>query len=165
MDEPPVWPFRPQAIAVYRDGRPDDAARSPLRAARWPLAALVGLVLGCLAFAAVVRIPQAVHGTVVGTDGPHLVAVVPGRLAPAPEPGAPATLRHERGRATLRVVRVEVVVDAAAARRWKLPPEVPRPVTVVLLTGHPEEAFGQLSVRVADPTLLQLLPGLGRTMR
>ncbi|HEY1174523.1 MAG TPA: hypothetical protein VGF17_00070, partial [Phytomonospora sp.] len=67
MTEQPAWPFRAQAFAVYRDGRPD-GPDAPLRSARWPLAALVVLLAASIAFAAVVRVPQAVGGTVIGGD-------------------------------------------------------------------------------------------------
>lgn len=163
MDEPPVFPFRPQALAAYRDAPPDQVTSSPLRATRWPLAALAVLLLGCLAFAGTVRLPQAVNGTVIGTDGPYLVAVFAGRLSPHPERGAEATVREEHGRTTLRVVRTETVEGDAG--RWNIPPQVARPVTVVLLTGHSSQSLGPISLRVAEPTLFQLLTGAGRTDR
>jgi len=163
VDESPVFPFRPQALAVYRDGPADRTARSPLVATRWPLVALAVLLLGSLAFAGTVRLPQAVDGTVTGTDGPYLVALFAGRLSPQPERGAEATVRGQHGPATLRVVRVETVEGDTG--RWNIPPQVTRPVTVVLLTGHQEQLVGPISLRVAEPTLFQMLTGTGRTGR
>lgn len=160
-----MLPFRPQALAVYREGLPGGVAPTPLRAARWPLVALVALLAVGAAFVAVVRVPQAVTGSVVGVDGGALVAVFPGSLDPLPAPGAEATLREEPGRPPLRVVRAELVVDAADAGRWGVPPQVARPLTVVLLAGDPQRASGQVSLVVATPTLLELIPGLERTTR
>jgi hypothetical protein len=139
-----LFPFRPQALAVYRGGLTDSAARSPLRATRWPLAALVVLLLACLAFAGTVRLPRAVTGTVIGTDGAHLVAVFPGRVTPAGD----ATI----GRTTLRVVGV-------TGDDRRVPPQVPRPVTVVLLTGPPDLVLGPVNLRVGAPTLFEMLTG------
>lgn len=163
MDEPLVFPFRPQALAVYRDGLPGEVTRSPLRATRWPLAALAVVLLGCLAFVGTVRLPQAVNGTVIGTDGPYLVAVFAGRLTPQPEPGGEATVQRQHGRTALRVVRAEIVDGDAG--RWDIPPQAARPITVVLLAGHSEQVLGQISLRVAEPTLFQMLTGAGKTVR
>lgn len=163
MTEQPVWPFRAQAFAVYRDGRAD-GPRSPLRAARWPLAVLAVLLSASIAFAAVVRVPQAVGGTVIGDDGQSLIAVFSGRLDPEPGVGASATLLQSGDEARLHVVSVEVVDDDASASRWGLPADVPRPVTVVLLSGGDRDAIGPVSVQVAAPTLLQMVPVLGRIL-
>jgi hypothetical protein len=157
-----VWPFRPQAVAAYRDG-PQGPAPGGLRPARWPLLALLIFVVGSLVFAASVHVGRAVNGTVIRADGRYLVAVVPGRLHPAPATGAPARLIQRADQPTLRVARVESITTEAAARRWRISATVPRPVTVVLLTGvdRHESVLGPVSIRVADPTLLQALPSFG----
>ena len=157
MADQPIWPYRPQALATYQGGPPDVPVRLPIRSSRRPLAALAALLLACLVFASVTGVPMGGDGAVVGADGSYLVAVFGGRLAPAP--GDEATLNQDTGRTTVRVVRSEVVEDAAAAGRWRLPPTVARPATVVLLSGAPAgTAFGRLSLVVAEPTVLQLLP-------
>ncbi|MEV0460107.1 hypothetical protein [Catellatospora methionotrophica] len=158
MDEQPALPYRPQALATYQVGRPGEAAAQPIRASRRPLALLAALLLACVAFAAVVRVPQAVDGTVIGADGTNLVSMFPPRLDPAP--GAEVTMLGEQGRVRLRVVRAEAVTDPAAAQRWGLPQQAALPVTVVVLAGHAGGAFGRLSLVVAEPTLLELIPEL-----
>ncbi|MGC4813322.1 hypothetical protein ACLQ29_22575 [Micromonospora sp. DT228] len=160
-----VWPYRPQALATYRGGVEDGPARSPIRSSRRPLVALAVLLLIGLGFAAVMRVPRTVDGVLIGADGANLVSMFAGRLDPEPVQGAEVTLVQEGGRATLRVVRAEVVVDDAAARRWNLPAEVARPVTVVLLSGGAQQAFGRLSLVVARPTLLELVPGIEGVLR
>ncbi|WFE99973.1 hypothetical protein [Micromonospora sp. WMMD964] len=160
MAEEQVWPYRPQALTSYRGGLHDGPARSPIRSSRRPLVALAALLVVCLGFAAVMRVPQAVEGAVIGADGSYLVSLFAGRLDPQPAQGTAVTLAQADGRTTLRVVRAEVVVDDAAARRWNIPAEVARPVTVVLLSGNAAQSFGRLSLVVANPTLLELVPGL-----
>jgi hypothetical protein len=63
------------------------------------------------------------------------------------------------------VARAEVVADPAAAARLGLPDTVPLPVTVVLLAGGDDAVLGPVSVRTADPTLLELLPRVGEAFR
>lgn len=163
--EQQVWPYRPQALATYRGGVHDGPALSPIRSSGRPLVALAVLLLIGLGFAAVMRVPRTADGAAIGADGSNLVSMFPGRLDPEPVPGTEVTLVQEGGRATLRVVRAEVVVDDAAARRWNIPAEVARPVTIVLLSGETKQTFGRLSLVVANPTLLELVPGVGRVLR
>jgi hypothetical protein len=162
-----VWPFRPEAIAAYRRTPQDRDPEAQLRPSRWPVVALVVLLAIGLAFAMSVRVARVADGTVMGASGPFLVAVVPGRLDPVPAAGAPARLSR-RPDQPLRVARVEAVTGAADARRWGIPDAVPRPATVVLLTGGPDQhgqALGQVSIRVANPTLLRVLPSLASVRR
>jgi hypothetical protein len=79
--------------------------------------------------------------------------------------GAATTIGGRDGHPDLRVVRAEVVNDEAGARRWRIPVTVHRPVTIVLLNGTAKQAVGQINIQVADPTLLQALPGLGGVKR
>ncbi|WFE36128.1 hypothetical protein [Micromonospora sp. WMMD975] len=164
MAEAPIWPYRPQALATYHHRPPGEPARRTIRSSRRPLVALAALLMVCVGFAAVTRVPRAVDGAVLSADGPHLVAVFAGRVDPAP--GAEVTLNQDTGRTTVRVVRSEIVDDEAAARRWRIPTEVARPATVVLLSGAPAgHAYGRLSLVVAEPTLLQMLPEVTGALR
>jgi len=162
--EQQIWPYRPQALATYRGGVHDGPGRSPIRSSRRPLVALAVLLLIGVGFAAVMRVPQTADGAVIGADGPNLVSMFAGRLNPQPAPGTEVTLVQEGGRATLRVVRAEVV-DDTADRRWNIPAEVPRPITIVWLAGDAKESFGRLSLVVANPTLLELVPGVEGVLR
>lgn len=161
--EPQVWPYRPQALATYRGGPAGEPVLSPIRSSRRPLAALAVLLVICLGFAAVMRVPRVADGAVIGADGAQLVSVFAGRLDPAP--GTEVTLVQDNGRTTLRVVRAVVVADDATARQWNIPPEVARPVTVVLLSGDAKQTYGRLSLVVANPTLLEQVPHLKGVFR
>jgi hypothetical protein len=124
---------------------------------------VVLLVVGA-GFAAVVRVPRSAVAGPVGVRGAHLVAVAPGRLDPLPAAGMPARASGSSGWTTLSVVHAEIVGDRAAASAWNLPPAVPLPCTVVTLAGDIGSVTGRISVRVANPTVLQLVPGAVRSV-